>query len=352
MINFYGDLVPLRKLEFDDTLPIKNNNSVNCFNLECAISSNSPDTNKGTLVIEPSDVVVPECSNMLFNLANNHIHDAGEQGIIDTINFCVANGISYIGAGINIDEAQKAFFFNDYAIVSFCEKNNTYLKNICEASSDSAGVNVLSIRNIQSTLDSIGSYKVIVVLHWSVEHIQTLPLHLKGMLDKITSFENVVSIVGHHPHVPQVSFTYNGVPVYPSLGNLYFPDFIILPPIRAEFNFIEAEDLVSTYHYHRVKVPTIKKWRKINKISLIVSITNERNLVHSIMSAEGKVFPTRTPLRMLFARSIIRKLGIWSVAYNALHKTEKRVFYTYWRAYNYLNRNINGLFGSLKGKNE
>src|SRR5690554_2740361 len=38
-------------------------------------------------------------------LANNHIKDYDEQGILDTINFCKSNNIQTIGAGKNLEEA-------------------------------------------------------------------------------------------------------------------------------------------------------------------------------------------------------------------------------------------------------
>src|SRR5690606_7800722 len=38
-------------------------------------------------------------------LANNHIKDFDEQGVLDTIGFCVSNNIKAIGAGSNLKEA-------------------------------------------------------------------------------------------------------------------------------------------------------------------------------------------------------------------------------------------------------
>jgi hypothetical protein len=352
MINFYGDLIPTNDLKFHEDLAFHESNSINCFNLECAISLNKADEKKGTLIIEPSDVIIPTCSNLLFNLANNHIHDAGERGILDTIDYCIENKISYIGAGRNLAEAQKAFFYGEYAIISFCEKNNSYLKDICEATDVSAGVNVLTLDNVQNTLALLGCYKVIVVLHWSVEHIQTLPYHLKAMLDSITNFKNVISVVGHHPHVPQSEFIYNKVCIYPSLGNLFFPEFVILPPIKSHFTFDSKEISATTYHYHRVKVATLKKWKKINKVSLIVSVFEHGSSMQTVINEGNEVRPIKEPKRIVILRYITKTFSVWGKVYNIIHKTEKQTFYTYWRAYNYLNRNINGLRRFFKGNDE
>ncbi len=51
-------------------------------------------------------------------LANNHITDAGHQGIIDTISILDSLGIRYLGAGINVDSIQHSILFeiNGYKI--------------------------------------------------------------------------------------------------------------------------------------------------------------------------------------------------------------------------------------------
>lgn len=45
----------------------------------------------------------------LVTLANNHIMDQGEQGLFSTIHTLHENGIAYVGAGENLETAQKPF---------------------------------------------------------------------------------------------------------------------------------------------------------------------------------------------------------------------------------------------------
>ena len=43
----------------------------------------------------------------LICFANNHILDQGPEGLSETVNTLQSNGLNYIGAGMNITEAQK-----------------------------------------------------------------------------------------------------------------------------------------------------------------------------------------------------------------------------------------------------
>ena len=84
-------------------------------NLECPLTlSNIPIAKTG-----PNLKAHPDCINGIkfggFNvvtLANNHIMDYGEQGLIDTINACTKNNINFVGAGPNIGDAEEPFYLN------------------------------------------------------------------------------------------------------------------------------------------------------------------------------------------------------------------------------------------------
>lgn len=339
MINFYGDLIPKETLNINYELGLSGETDINIFNLECSITNIETQEKKGTLVLKPNIVQIPPFNNLIFNLANNHIHDAGVQGILDTIQFCKTNHIRYLGAGCNILEARSPVVIQDCAVVSFCEKNETYLKDICYATKKTAGVNPLTEGNINSTIEPLNYKKVIVIVHWSVEHIQTIPLHLKDHLNSITQYKNVVAVIGHHPHVPQKEFVYNNIPVYPSLGNFYFPDFLIEPPIKANFNIGDKNNLATTYQYHKVKVPTLKKWKNVNKLSLVVTFNGSTFDSKIITVDKNLLIKSGTlPLRIKYIWMVLHEIKKFSWLYNKIHKLEKKCFYFQWRLKNFLNR--------------
>ena len=82
------------------------------FNLEVPLSNkiNPIKKNGPTLCAKTATIVgIKKIGVDLFTLANNHIMDQGEQGLISTIDTLEKNKIAHLGAGMNLAEAQKSF---------------------------------------------------------------------------------------------------------------------------------------------------------------------------------------------------------------------------------------------------
>ena len=97
-----------------DLMEELNNADYRIFNLE------TPLTDRKTPIVKcgPNFQTPPTTMNGLkkinpyfFTLANNHILDQGEQGVISTINCLTENKIGYGGVGRNLQEASKPYFF-------------------------------------------------------------------------------------------------------------------------------------------------------------------------------------------------------------------------------------------------
>jgi len=65
----------------------------------------------------------------IFTLANNHLKDYGSQGVLDTINSCVDNGILCVGAGKDMEKAVKPLILTKgnqkVAILNACENESS-----------------------------------------------------------------------------------------------------------------------------------------------------------------------------------------------------------------------------------
>ena len=59
------------------------------------------------------------------------------------------------------------------------------------------------------------------MLHWGVEHVEE-PSHYQVRDAHRLVTAGADCIVGHHPHCLQTVETYNGVPIYYSIGNFIF----------------------------------------------------------------------------------------------------------------------------------
>lgn len=183
-----------------------------------------------TFRAEPEDVELLEVFGVDgVTLANNHVYDFGETGLLDTMKYLNEAGIPYVGAGENIDEASKILYYvangRKVAIVSASqiEKTFQYTK---EATETAAGV--LKTLNPDKFLRVIeiaaeNSDYVIAVPHWGTEGT-LYPDASQRMLAESFVRAGADVIIGGHPHRLQGAAYVEGVPVAYSLGNFWFSD--------------------------------------------------------------------------------------------------------------------------------
>lgn len=162
-------------------------------------------------------------------LANNHVYDYGEEGLLDTMRYLNEAGVPYLGAGENIDEASKILYYvvggRKIAIVSATqiERVTKYTK---EATETEPGV--LKTLDPERFLQMIrqadaNSDYVIAVVHWGTEGSLT-PEHSQHLLAQKYADAGADAIIGGHPHRLQGAAYVDGVPVAYSLGNFWFSD--------------------------------------------------------------------------------------------------------------------------------
>lgn len=165
----------------------------------------------------------------IVSLANNHVFDYGETGLLDTMEALNREQIPYLGAGKNIKEASQSVSFvangRKIAIVSATqiERSKKYTK---EATETEAGVfKTLNpdkfIREIQKA--SMTNDYVIAVVHWGTEGV-LLPDGSQKVLAEKFAAAGADAIIGGHPHRLQGVDFVEGIPVAYSLGNFWFSD--------------------------------------------------------------------------------------------------------------------------------
>lgn len=163
----------------------------------------------------------------LANLANNHVYDFNEVGLLDTIATLENAGIKTMGAGANLKEASAIHYYvangKKIAIVSATEieRYSHYTK---EATEDSSGV----LKTLDPTIycQVIAEAKdnsdyVIVNVHWGTEGIYE---YIDGQYKLAERFAEAGAdvIIGGHPHRMQGLEYVDGVPCLFSLGNFWF----------------------------------------------------------------------------------------------------------------------------------
>jgi hypothetical protein len=171
----------------------------------------------------------------LVSLANNHMMDYGEVGLLSTINSLELAGLSYVGAGRNITEACKPLFIDVVGKrLAFLARTSVIVSSPSYATESQAGVAYL---DVSETIENIENSKkeadyVILVIHWGLEEY-SYPSPKQRMLAKEFLTAGADLILGHHPHVLQGIENIDGRLVAYSLGNFLFDEI--------EWRFVDKE---------------------------------------------------------------------------------------------------------------
>ncbi len=155
-------------------------------------------------------------------LANNHILDYGGIGVKDTIELCKKNNIDVVGAGENIKEASRVLYKNvkgkKIAFINFAENEWASATHV------EYGANPMDlIDNARAIkLASQSADFVVVIIHGGHEFYRyPSPRMVKQY--RFYAEQGASIIVGHHTHCASGYEIHGDVPIFYSLGNLFFP---------------------------------------------------------------------------------------------------------------------------------
>lgn len=177
-----------------------------------------------------------------FGLANNHILDLAD--IETTVSNLNKLNKSYVGAGQDLSEAQKAIILKDkdedLVILAF----GWEAINCIPAKEKKQGVNPYSKTNtlycVQNVLKKYSDKKIICYFHWNYE-LEIYPQPLDRDLAKKLIDLGVYAVIGCHAHRIQGIEFYNGHFIFYGLGNFLFPHKTFRNGTLAFPNFVEKE---------------------------------------------------------------------------------------------------------------
>ena len=313
-IAVVGDIMPSGVLYGSDLNAVQsdviqdlNQADIRIGNLECALGpySDAPHFDPGKMsrlkdIVWAIDEDLERVIKMGFNvlcLANNHVFDLDREGLLHTISQLQKNKIGYCGAGMNINEASKPAIVKikgkSIAILSFCDFREETVGYVPFATETEPGVNPLY--PMEYSCAEVKKYKsiydyVIVVPHWGVEHTwEATDVVIRDA--KLLIEAGADAIMGGHPHRIQSSFYYKGVPVFPSLGNFFFPDRWLNKPRPTWYppKGTNTSKYPRLTGYPWVERPTVKVWPWFGRIGMIAHIHISGK---SLKKAESYVFMT------------------------------------------------------------
>ena len=178
---------------------------------------------------DPENVkYLQEMGTDIVTLANNHVYDYGEVGFADTLETFRNAGIPYIGAGENVDEASRPFYFiqngRKYAFTAATRAEKRVLTP--EATDHSSGV--LRMYDMTAYLEVLREAErqcdvSIAYVHWGAEKKYETE---EGLYEDAAAMieAGADAVVGAHAHLLQEISHYNGVPIVFNLGNFLFDE--------------------------------------------------------------------------------------------------------------------------------
>lgn len=164
----------------------------------------------------------------IVSLANNHAYDYGEAAFLDTMDVLEGAGITYVGAGRNLQEARRPVYYiiNNMKIAIVAATQIEKLDNPDTKGATDSSPGVFRCWNGDNLLETIREAKensdfVIVYLHWGTENETIIDWAQEKQAPEVVE-AGADLIIGAHPHCLQKIGVIQGVPVMYSLGNFWF----------------------------------------------------------------------------------------------------------------------------------
>ena len=161
-------------------------------------------------------------------LANNHVYDFGNEGLLDTLDTLENVGVYPLGAGRNLKEAVQPIYYiiNDIkvAIIASSQIERLDHPDTPAATEDSAGVFRCWQNDLIYTAIDVAKQNadfVIVCVHWGTEKDEVPDYWQTEMAPKLAE-AGADLIIGDHTHRLQGVYYYGDTPCIYSLGNFWF----------------------------------------------------------------------------------------------------------------------------------
>lgn len=194
-------------------------------NFECPVTTSNTKIEKTGPCIKTEDInalkALKYAGFKLLTLANNHIQDYSDQGVLDTMNYAQDLGFDFVGAGKDRFESSRPFISNIKGIkVGFL---NIAENEFCAATETVPGAytfdfieNTKAIQNLRGQVD-----KLIVIYHGGREHYQ-LPTPEQRKRFRYFIDIGADAIIAHHTHCVSGYEFVNEKPIVYGLGNFIF----------------------------------------------------------------------------------------------------------------------------------
>jgi poly-gamma-glutamate synthesis protein (capsule biosynthesis protein) len=161
----------------------------------------------------------------MVSIANNHVPNAGTQGVIDTINYLDQADIGHAGAGSNEAAAEAPYYFQKngihFALLAYNDKD--VVPADYSAGVNHPGTNFMDTAKVTRNVAAAKENADIVIVSMHAGH----EYHDIPDVDQVNFAHAAIDagadiVIGTHPHVVQPVELYKGKYIIYCLGNFVF----------------------------------------------------------------------------------------------------------------------------------
>lgn len=279
-----GDFVPTKSnFEFfsranieelfgNDLLNMMEQADFRVFNLEVSLTNQEvPIIKCGPNLIAPTSTIkgIKALDPTLLTLANNHILDQGEQGLYSTIRALEGDGIGYVGAGSNLNEAARPYIWEGNGIrvgVYACAEHEFTI-----ATEHSPGANPFDpLESLDHIKDLAKKCNHLIVLyHGGKEYYRYPSPYLQKICHRMVD-KGADLVVCQHSHCIGAFEKYNDSTIVYGQGNFLFDDSesefwqtsLLLNVILTDED-VTVEYIPTVKHEHGVRLANEQQSREI-----------------------------------------------------------------------------------------
>lgn len=225
-----------------DVLVLLRNTDVNIINLETTLTTSTKKVSKVFNYKADPDKVqsLIEAKIDVSNLANNHILDFSEEGLIETISTLDKAGIKHVGAGINKTEALKPVIIKKnnitIGIIGYTDNEPGW-----EAKENKPGTNYVEVDDFERIEKEIEKLRakvdiLIFTIHWGPNMRKKPTTEFRNFAYEIMN-KGVDILHGHSAHIFQGIEIYNKKLILYDTGD-FVDDYYVTPSLRNDQSFL------------------------------------------------------------------------------------------------------------------
>ncbi len=227
-----------------NVLPLLQSAAINIINLETALTNSEQQVPKVfNFKASPDKVKTLTAAHItVANLANNHILDFAEAGLLETLRTLDGTGIQHTGAGMNeLQAAQPAIFKTPYGragVLGFTDNEYRW-----KAGPGRSGINYIDVGKLKDRQRALTSIKhlrkavdlLLVSIHWGPNMQEEPPDVFINFAHQMVH-EGADVIHGHSAHIFQAVEVFNHKIILYDTGD-FIDDYVIDPVLRNNLSF-------------------------------------------------------------------------------------------------------------------